>query len=156
MLRCAGVSLVLLAASSFLSAEAASGPPTLPTKAGPHSVARLACPKKPTTTVAIEACQARQLLQLDGNFNRKGAVLWSVLDAAGRQSFARAHRVWLTYRRQECDTEAKALSGGSAAPVMYGACEIELTAARIRRLAHTIALYCQGKVRTGRFRRCPR
>jgi uncharacterized protein YecT (DUF1311 family) len=118
-------------------------------------VARFPCPKKPTSTVAIEACQAQRLLNLDRKFNREAAVLWSVLDVPGRRAFVRAHRAWLTCRHQQCETEAAAFSGGTAAPVTYGACELRLTAARVNELAATIKLCCQGRVRAGRFRRCP-
>jgi len=156
VLRWVGLALVLVAAAGFvLGADAALRPPTLPTTAGPHSVARFPCPKRPSTTVAIEACQARRLLKLDRKFNREAAVLWSVLDVAGRRAFVRAHRAWLTYRHQQCETEAGAFSGGTAAPVTYGACELRVTAARVNELAATIKLYCQGRVRAGRFRRCP-
>jgi uncharacterized protein YecT (DUF1311 family) len=149
------LALVVFVGASALDVGAAAGPPTLPVKANPDSVARFGCPKKPRSTVDIEACQARQLIRLDTKFNGKAAVLWSVLDASGRQSFTRAHRAWLTYRHQQCEAEAGAYSGGTAAPVTFGACEIALTAARVTRLSHTISLYCQGRVRIGRFRRCP-
>jgi uncharacterized protein YecT (DUF1311 family) len=157
MFRCvAGLALALfVAGDSGLGADAALHRPTLAVKAGPRSVARFGCPKKPTSTVAIEACQARHLLKLGRKFNRVAAVLWSVLDPSGRLSFVRAHRAWLTYRHQQCETEAGAFSGGTAAPVTFGACQLNLTASRVKQLVRTISLYCQGRVKTGRFRRCP-
>jgi uncharacterized protein YecT (DUF1311 family) len=128
----------------------------LPVKASPHSVATFPCPRNSGTTVAIEACEARRLLKLDRRFNAVSAALWSVLDQRGRRSFVRAHGAWLAYRANVCATQARAFAGGTAAPVVYGRCELDLTAARIREVRATLALYCQGKARTGRFRRCPR
>jgi uncharacterized protein YecT (DUF1311 family) len=157
VLRRVGLALVLVAAGGFVrGADGALRPPTLPTTAGPHSVARFPCPKKPTSTIAIEACQARRLLRLGRTFNSEAAVLWSVFEVSGRRAFVRAHRAWLTYRRRQCEIEAAAFSGGTAAPVAFGACELRLTAARVNELGATIKLYCQGRERAGRFRRCPR
>jgi hypothetical protein len=84
------------------------------------------------------------------------AVLWSILDAPGRQAFVLAHRAWITYRRQECTALARARVGGSAAPVVYGQCEIELTTARVEEVRSTLAVYCEGAVRVGPYRHCPR
>jgi len=64
--------------------------------------------------------------------------------------------VWLTTRRHhQCEPEAAAFSGGTAAAVNDGACELRPMAARVDEHAATIKLYCQRSVRAGRFRRCP-
>ena len=67
--------------------HAAPGPPTLPSKAGPGSLARRICPHNPISTLDIETCEERKLLELDRAFNKQAAVLWSVLDTLGRRAF---------------------------------------------------------------------
>ena len=66
-------------------------------------------------------------------FNTQATVLWSILDTAGRGAFTRAHAAWLTYRGQECNARARAFVGGTAAPISFGRCEIELTTAHLER-----------------------
>jgi uncharacterized protein YecT (DUF1311 family) len=83
------------------------------------------------------------------------AVLWSVLDARARRAFSRAHDAWLAYRDQDCRARARARVGGSAEPIVYGQCEVELTAARVKDVKSTLALYCEGAARVGPYRRCP-
>ena len=146
--------LVMIGWSSA-TAEAAPRPPTLPVKASPHSVANFPCPRKPISTVDIEACEGQQLLQVDREFNKQAAVLWSVLDPPGRQEFSRAHAAWLTYRDQWCHLAARAYLGGTAAGVVAGQCQTTLTAAWVKEVKSTGSLYCQGKVRAGRYRQCP-
>jgi hypothetical protein len=52
--------------------------------------------------------------------------------------------------------QARAYLGGTAAGVVAADCEEQRTQQRVREVRGTLALYCQGRPRTGRFRRCPR
>jgi uncharacterized protein YecT (DUF1311 family) len=106
------------------------------------------------TTVDIEACEGRQLLSLGRQFNVKVAALWPILDASSRSAFLRANTAWLTYRDQACTARARLFAGGSAFPVVYGQCEIDLTAARLKEVSSTLRYYCQGAARVGRYRGC--
>jgi uncharacterized protein YecT (DUF1311 family) len=151
--------LTILAAvgcSAGTAVGAVDVPPTLPARPTPNSVGSFPCPHDPVSTLDIEACQARQLLGLGREFNQSTALLWSVLETSGRRAFARAQGAWLSYRDQECRARARAYVGGSAAPVEFGACEIQLTRARLTDVKAAIALYCQGKAGVGRHRTCPR
>jgi uncharacterized protein YecT (DUF1311 family) len=148
--------LMLLVAVSSSGALAATGPPTLPSEAAPNSLASFRCPNNPGTTLDIEVCQAQQLLRYGRSFNRQAAILWSLLDTRGRRAFTRAHNGWLVYRDQECDARARSAVGGTARGVIYGQCLNALTAARIREVKATILYYCEGRVRTGPRRNCPR
>jgi uncharacterized protein YecT (DUF1311 family) len=149
------LSILVLTGWSSATARAALSPPTLPVKASPNSVASFACPTKPVSTLDIEACEGRKLLRLDRQFNNQAALLWSVLDPSGRRMFIRAQAAWLTYRNQHCQLAARAYLGGTASGLVAGQCQTALTAARVEEVTSTLSLYCQGKVRTGRYRQCP-
>ena len=153
-----GLVLIVLVGIGWSSSPTAAslGPPTLPVRASPSSVASFPCPGKPISTLEIEACEARKLLRVDREFNNRASVLWSVLDPLGRQAFVRAHDAWLTYRDQKCHLVARAYLGGTAAGPVAGHCQTTLTVAWVEEVKSAVSLYCQGKARAGRFHRCPR
>jgi uncharacterized protein YecT (DUF1311 family) len=122
----------------------------------PNSVANFKCPRNPISTIDIEACEGQQLLKLDREFDDQATILWSLLDQNGRQDFVRAQNAWLTYRDQECNARARAYLGGTAAPVTFGQYETELTSTRVKEVSLTLTYYCQGRVRIGPARLCPR
>jgi uncharacterized protein YecT (DUF1311 family) len=144
------------AAGGSADAQAAIRPPTLPVRATPNSVASFPCPRKPISTLAMEACAARRLLRIDREFNKQAGILSSVLDAPSRRVFLRAHRAWLTHRDQWCEIGARRYVGGTAAGVEAGQCQIDVTTAWVRDIRSMVAFYCQGVVKAGRFRQCPR
>jgi len=99
--------------------------PTLPTRAGSHSVFRFGCPRTPDPTVAIEACEVQRPL----------------LPAADQRSFTRSQRSWLAYRRRQCNVEFSAYAGGTEASVAGGRCLLRFTAARIADIKASLRLY---------------
>jgi uncharacterized protein YecT (DUF1311 family) len=116
--------------------------PTLPIKARSYSVVRFGCPKKPGTTIAIEACEVKRQLRLDRKFNRTVAALWPLLTPSRQRSFIHSQRSWLAYRRRQCrDVESTAFAGGTEAPVAGGRCLLRLTAERIKDIKATLRLY---------------
>lgn len=138
------------------ASAAAPGPPTLPITAAPSSVAGFPCPAHPVSTVDMEACAGRALLNLDARFNARAAALWSILDTSGRRALLKAQSAWLTYRTQACTVQSRAFLGGTAAPVAFGACEIDITRTQLAEVTATLKTYCQGAARTGRYKRCPK
>ena len=104
----------------------------------------------------MEACEGRALLNLDARFNARADVLWWILDASGKRKFLKAQTAWLTYRTHACTMRSRAYLGGTAAPVEFGACEIEVTRTRLKEVTATLDTYCQGAARTGRYARCPK
>jgi uncharacterized protein YecT (DUF1311 family) len=69
-------------------------------------------------------------------------------DDTGRRYFFTAERAWEEYVRNECTSRSRgwinpkvpdAYVGGTLAPVLDGACWVELTTARLRELAKTAA-----------------
>lgn len=84
------------------------------------------------------------------------AALWPMLDDAGRREFADGQRAWNDYVTQDCRMQAREYLGGSEAPVEAASCQVALTRSRVQEVEGMVTLYCQGKVRTGAFQRCPR
>lgn len=150
------VAALVLASGGSATAARRLHPPHLPEKAAPNSVDSFPCPRNPVATVDIEACQGHALLKLGHIFNQRVSVLWLLLDPDGRRAFFRAHVAWLTYRDEECTARAREVAGGTAEPVVFSQCQLELTRARVEEISETLNDYCQGRVRTGPRRRCPR
>jgi uncharacterized protein YecT (DUF1311 family) len=103
----------------------------------------------------MEACEGHQLLALDRRFNKDVTIVWPLLDSTARKDLVSGQTAWLAYRRQECTAVTRAYLGGSEAPLSYGGCEVQLTAARVKDLSGVVAAYCQGRVRSGPARLCP-
>jgi uncharacterized protein YecT (DUF1311 family) len=158
MLRVGLMAAVILVFSSTWNACAASrlSAPQLPEKATRNSVDSFPCPRDPIATLDIEACQGHALLRLGHTFNQRVSVLWLLLDTGARRAFVHAHVAWLTYRDQECRARAQADAGGTAEGVVRGQCEVVLTRARVNEVRETLDDYCEGRVRTGPYRKCPR
>jgi uncharacterized protein YecT (DUF1311 family) len=110
-------------------------------------VADFPCPKRPISTIDIEACSARRLRRLNARANVLINLIWSRLpDSVGRSYFVKAERAWSNYADNECTSRSLAWStpedphfyvGGTSAGPKYGACMEKLTAAHIRDLADT-------------------
>ncbi len=91
----------------------------------------LPCPRRATTTIELEGCAERELLQSDHVVDRFADVVWRRLPRIGRARFARSERRWLAYRRESCVAETGAYAvgrahiylGGSIAPVALAYCE---------------------------------
>jgi len=115
--RLAALAGVLLVAGSSAVAFAASGPPVIKER-----FTRLPCPAKQKTTIDMEACQEKALLDTDKQINGTVKAIWKQLPVHGRASFAAGERSWLAYRRSSCAAEASAYAGGSVEPVVYAAC----------------------------------
>jgi uncharacterized protein YecT (DUF1311 family) len=158
MLRVGLLVAAIVVISSAGNAVAASRlrAPRLPEKATSNSVDSFPCPRNPIATVDIEACQGHALLKLAHTFNQRVSVLWPLLDAEARRDFVRAHIAWLTYRNQGCRARAREEAGGTAEGVVFVQCQVELTRARVNEVSATLNDYCQGRARTGLYRRCPR
>jgi uncharacterized protein YecT (DUF1311 family) len=153
-----GLCLCVVAAAVCFCATAhgALKRPTLPVRASPNTISSFPCPRNPIATLDIEACEGHKQLSLGRDFNRLTAALWPILDATGRSEFVSAQRAWLTYRDDECSARARAVLGGTAAGIIFAVCETEMTRTRVKELAGTVAEYCDGRVKTGRYRHCPR
>jgi uncharacterized protein YecT (DUF1311 family) len=116
----------------------------------------LSCPRHQRTTIDFEGCEEVERLKLNTRFDQTVGALWPMLDATSRRAFANGQKAWVRFARQECDVASREYLGGSEAPVEAGWCFVGLTRARAKEVAGMLALYCQGKIRSGPARRCPR
>jgi len=64
------------------------------------------CPKKPTTTLDLEGCAEREILQTDAAIETSEHAVFSLLGSRGRRDFVRAERAWLGYREAICNAES--------------------------------------------------
>lgn len=120
--------------------------PFLPTTPPPNSVARFPC-KRTGTTIELESCSVRHVLVLNARINQLIKIIWARLgDVTGRRYFVTAERAWKVYVRNECISRSRSWIdpafphshvGGTLAPVLYGACQEELTAAHLGELIET-------------------
>ena len=130
--------------------------PSLPVRAPRYSVLQFGCPAHPRTDQQIEACEARERLGLNAQFDTAVTALWPMLDRTGKWDFAAAQKSWNQFASEECAVAAREFLGGSEMPIEGGQCLVNLTRKRVRDVTGMLALYCQGKVRAGPYRRCPR
>jgi len=124
--------------------------PLLPTKAGRDSVAKFPCPKPQRTTIDMESCIERRILALNARVDKLLQRTWAIERRypIARRYFARAQRDWVRWVRGECtsdsqawvDPETHGYAGGSEAPVLYGYCQANLTARRLRDLQRAAAV----------------
>jgi hypothetical protein len=122
-------------------------PPLLPTTAGPKSVARFRCPKRPISSVDLQSCAARRVLALNAKINERSKVIWSRLGGdTGRRYFMKSERAWRAYVVKQCTSRSRAwidpahphtYVGGTAAPVVFAACQEELTLSHLREATET-------------------
>jgi uncharacterized protein YecT (DUF1311 family) len=118
------------------SARSAAGPPVIHE---PFERSMLPCPRHPTTTIELEGCAERELLQSDHAVNSLVDVVWRRLPRVSRARFSRSERRWLAYRQESCVAETGAYRanrahiflGGSIAPVALAYCEARRNARHI-------------------------
>lgn len=98
----------------------------------------LPCPAHPVSTVDLEGCSERTLLESDAKVNAVAARIWKALPAAGKPAFAHGERSWLAYRSASCTAEASKYLGGTLRPVAFLGCEVGRTKAHLSDLDRTL------------------
>jgi uncharacterized protein YecT (DUF1311 family) len=85
----------------------------------------LPCPQQPVTTIDLEGCAEKALLQSNRKINTRAARILNLLRPNGAHSaFVRGEKAWLSYRRTSCSAEASKFAGGSLRPVAFARCEV--------------------------------
>jgi uncharacterized protein YecT (DUF1311 family) len=83
------------------------------------------------TTVGTEGCDEHQLVLADQRIDKEVALLFTLLhDDPARKHLSETQSAWLTYRRDDCLSQADIYEGGSEAPVVTLACEVNDDTAR--------------------------
>ena len=114
------LAIVLAATVSCASGSVQPAPPAIP----PTAATPLPCPAHPTTTLDMEGCGERDLLETDRAINARAKRIFGLLRPSDRTPFVRSERLWLRYRDTSCSIEASKYEGGSLQPVIRLACQV--------------------------------
>ena len=101
-------------------ADTAQAEPTLP--AIRESTGTVPCPPKPTSTLELRACAAREVAKTNDAVEARARAVFRLLGPRGRRALARGERAWLAYRKHACTAEASRYEGGSAQPLVFADC----------------------------------
>lgn len=82
----------------------------------------------------LTACAERKLKEAAAELKRARAELYSDLEPRSRVKFRAAERLWLRYRKSNCETEASIYEGGTIQPLIELRCMARLTLARAEEL----------------------
>lgn len=87
------------------------------------------------------ACARRQLAEASRELERARADLSADLEPRTRQKLRAAERLWLRYRKANCDSEADIYEGGTIQPLIQLRCMARVTrerAAELKAQAQTL------------------
>ena len=114
---------------------------------------RLNCADLQTQT-EINLCAAQDAKKADAELNRQWATTAAIMRAQDKANHApkdgrpgyhaallAAQRAWIRFRDLQCRAEGYAMRGGSAEPMMIGACLAQVTRARTMQLKELAANY---------------
>ncbi|HEU4892233.1 MAG TPA: lysozyme inhibitor LprI family protein [Vicinamibacterales bacterium] len=105
----------------------------------------LPCPEHPKSTIEIEGCLEKAIVQSDRRIDKRVRRIFALLrHRRDRVTFNQGQRAWLRYRRRSCSAEASVYRGGSAEPVAFLSCEKRRNARHIADLVETERILRQG------------
>ena len=105
----------------------------------------LPCPAHPKSTIEIEGCLEKAIVQSDRRIDKRVGRIFTLLPhRADRVAFIQGERAWLRYRRRSCSAEASIYRGGSGEPVAFLSCEKRRNARHIADLVETERILRQG------------
>lgn len=98
----------------------------------------LPCPAHPKSTMEIEGCLEKVIVQSDRRIDKHAERIFALLrHRSDRVAFIQGERAWLRYRRRSCSAEASIYRGGSAEQVAFLSCEKRRNARHIVDLVET-------------------
>jgi uncharacterized protein YecT (DUF1311 family) len=102
----------------------------------PIAAAREACTSKEAQS-EMNICSYALHKRLDTEMKRAYAVLLKRATAkADKANIRDAQKAWATYMTKHCTFQASGVEGGSAHPLIYNLCALDLTDARLKDLAY--------------------
>jgi uncharacterized protein YecT (DUF1311 family) len=104
----------------------------------------LPCPAHPKTTLALEGCFEKSILETDRAIDAQAKAIFGLLRPAARSQFVQSEGLWLRYRRSSCATAASPYEGGSFQPVAFASCEVSRNQSHLKDLAelgHTLRFH---------------
>jgi len=73
-------------------------------------------------TVGQEGCGEHEVLAADKQLNADVKVIVGLLDKSTTRAFVKAQTTWITYRNEDCTSQADIYQGGTELPDAYVYC----------------------------------
>ena len=88
------------------------------------------CDPEAQRSTQLMACAGRKFKEAASELKRVRAELYEDLEPRSRVKLRTAERLWLGYRRSNCDTEASIYEGGTIQPLIRLRCMTRVTQER--------------------------
>jgi len=88
------------------------------------------CAPEAQRSTQLMACAERKFKEATAELKRVRAKLYEDFESRSRVKFRAAERLWLSYRKSNCDTEASIYEGGTIQPLIQLQCMTRVTLER--------------------------
>ena len=92
------------------------------------------CDPEAQRSPQLMECAERKFKEATAELKRARAELYEDLEPRSRLKLRTAERLWLSYRKSNCDTEASIYEGGTIQPLIQLQCMARVTLERAREL----------------------
>ena len=92
------------------------------------------CDPEAQRSPQLMACAGRKFREAAAELKRVRAELYEDLEPRSRVKLRAAERLWLSYRKSNCDTEASIYEGGTIQPLIQLRCMTRVTQERAAEL----------------------
>ena len=93
------------------------------------------CAPEAQRSPQLMACAERKFKEAAAELKRARAELYEDLEPRSRVKLRAAERLWLSYRKSNCDTEASIYEGGTIQPLIQLQCMARVTLERAGELS---------------------
>jgi uncharacterized protein YecT (DUF1311 family) len=108
-------------------------------------------PCNQNTTIGQEGCGEHEVLVADKELNADVKIIFDLLGKASDRAFVTAQTTWVTYRSEDCTSQADIYQGGTEMPVAYVYCLASDDTSRRADLKAFFAALTQGMVHVPKF-----
>jgi uncharacterized protein YecT (DUF1311 family) len=108
-------------------------------------------PCNQNTTVGQEGCGEHEVVADDKQLNADVKAVFDLLDKAADRAFVTAQTTWVTYRTEDCTSQADIYQGGSELPVAYVYCLASDDSSRRQDLKTFFSALTQGMANIPKF-----
>ena len=88
------------------------------------------CDPEAQRSPQLMACAERKFIEATAELRRARAALYEDLEPRSRVKLRSAERLWLSYRKSNCETEASIYEGGTIQPLIQLQCMARVTLER--------------------------
>lgn len=92
------------------------------------------CAPEAQRSMQLMACAERKFKEATAELKRVRAQLYEDFEPRSRVKFRAAERLWLSYRKSNCDTESSIYEGGTIQPLIQLRCMARVTVERAAEL----------------------